>query len=79
MDKIENLLEGAVLPPVKARRAIRLAAGVGQGELAAYLGVSRWSLLRWEKEGRSDPQGDTRRRYAGALDALREAGSRVIG
>lgn len=67
---VEALVEGAMLPPVAARRAIRLAAGVGQEELARALGVSRWSVLRWER-GRVEPRGESRRHYAGALRVMR--------
>ena len=72
--KVEALRQGTTLPPVRARRAIREAAGIGQGELAAVLDVSRFSLWRWET-GKAEPQGDVRRRYAGALRALQGIGS----
>lgn len=72
MVEVAELAQGATLPPVAARRAIRLAAGVGQTELAEALGVSRWSLIRWET-GRTEPMPEARRRYAGALRALQGA------
>ena len=76
MVDVTELAQGATLPPPAARRAIRLAAGVGQTELAAALGVSRWSLIRWET-GKVEPHPDARRRYAGALRSLQGVGSDV--
>lgn len=69
--QIEALMR-ATLPPVRARRAIRLAAGVSQVELAEVLGVSRWSVLRWEA-GTHEPVGDTKRLYAEALRTMARA------
>jgi DNA-binding XRE family transcriptional regulator len=72
MVDVAELTQGATLPPVASRRAIRLAAGVGQTELAEALGVSRWSLIRWET-GQAEPMPDARRKYAGALRVLQGA------
>jgi len=73
MEDVDALVQGTALPRAAARHLIRLSAGVGQAELARVLGVSRWSIRRWEL-GQNEPLGDTRRRYAAALHALRAAG-----
>lgn len=71
LSAIEGLL-GGQLPAVDERRLIRLRVGVGQHELADALGVSRFTLWRWET-GKIEPSGPARRAYAGALRALRGA------
>jgi len=62
------------LPPVKVRRAIRLAAGVSQVRMAAELGVHRLTFIRWEN-GTHEPRPDCRERYARLLDGLRQVSS----
>ncbi len=71
MTDVTALTQGSTLPSVKARRLIREAANVSQIEMAVAVGVSRWSILRWETD-QSEPRGNNRRRYAGVLAALRE-------
>ena len=59
------------LPPVRMRRAIRLAAGVSQVRMAAELGVHRLTFIRWEN-GTQEPRGDSGERYARLLAALQQ-------
>jgi transcriptional regulator with XRE-family HTH domain len=61
------------LPTAKARRAIRLAAGVSQTRMATELGVHRVTLIRWENG--QEPRGCIRERYARLLAQLREVAS----
>jgi DNA-binding transcriptional regulator YiaG len=60
------------LPPPDVRRALRLVAGVTQGELAAALGRTRPTITRWEN-GSREPRGEDRRRYLDAIEELRRA------
>jgi transcriptional regulator with XRE-family HTH domain len=62
------------LPSAKTRRAIRLAAGVSQLRMAAELGVHRTTFIRWEN-GRQDPRGGSRERYAKLLAGLQQVSS----
>jgi DNA-binding transcriptional regulator YiaG len=73
MTLIEEVLAQR-LPPVKVRRAIRLAAGVSQVRLAAELDIHRLTLIRWEN-GTIEPRGDNRARYARLLADLQQATS----
>jgi DNA-binding XRE family transcriptional regulator len=59
------------LPSAKARRAIRVAADVSQGRMAAEVGVHRSTLIRWEN-GECVPRGEARERYAKLLAALQQ-------
>jgi DNA-binding transcriptional regulator YiaG len=71
-EDLKTLTEGAHLPSPAARKAIRLASGVGLGELADWLEIDRHTLWRWET-GRSEPHSPAARRaYSGALRQLRE-------
>lgn len=74
MDTDELLAKGSarrlVLPELPRRRAIRVAAGVTQQELAVSLGVRRASICRYEL-GTREPRGELRVRYSEALEALR--------
>ncbi len=58
---------GLPAPPV--RRLIREQAGLSQLDLAAYLGVSRPSVTRYEN-GRRTPRGALLERYRDLLDRL---------
>ncbi len=58
------------LPPINVRRAIRVAAGVTQGEVGALVGVTKVSICRYEA-GKREPRGERRVRYVEALEALR--------
>jgi len=58
------------LPDPAVRRAIRLAAEAIEQDLADVVGVSRPTISRYET-GQREPRGETRRRYAEALEALR--------
>jgi DNA-binding transcriptional regulator YiaG len=78
----EAILQAAArhvaLPDFRVRRALRVAAGLRQDELAAVLGVTRPSVSRWES-GTREPRGELRRRYADVLkrlDALRSESAR---
>lgn len=57
------------LPAAATCRAIRLAAGLTQAELAEALRVSRSAVSRWES-GRRQPQGQARAEYTSALAVL---------
>jgi DNA-binding XRE family transcriptional regulator len=72
---IDNVLQRAArdrveLPPPPVRRAIRVAAGLPQGAVAEAIEVSRASVTRYEL-GVREPRGDTRRKYAAALERMR--------
>lgn len=54
-------------------REIRTKAGVTQAELATALGVSRKTLIHWER-GERTPRSETRERYYGALRLLQGGG-----
>jgi DNA-binding transcriptional regulator YiaG len=63
------------LPPPRVARAIRMAAGISQGELAAELKVHRVTVARWE-DGARRPRGDLLVAYVALLDQLREVTTR---
>lgn len=73
LSEIERLAERArlrgQLPSPAMCRAIRINAGVTQEELAAAVGVSRQTLIHWERAERR-PRLDARERYARALQLL---------
>jgi DNA-binding XRE family transcriptional regulator len=58
------------LPSPPVRRAIRVAAGLPQEAVARAIEVSRATVTRYEL-GVREPRGDTRRRYAEALQRMR--------
>ena len=58
------------LPPPAARRAIRIASGATQVMIARELGVTRFSVLRYENGSRR-PSRRVAKRYAKVLAALR--------
>ncbi len=61
--------EPAAIPPTPSRRALRLAAGLTQGDVAAAIGVDRATISRWET-GNREPVGRNRRAYADACDEM---------
>lgn len=63
-DQLIALAQGGVdLPSPEQAKAIRIAAGLTQRELAAAIGASVDSLSRWER-GEVRPEGANRTRYA---------------
>jgi transcriptional regulator with XRE-family HTH domain len=58
------------LPEPRVRRAIRLAAGVSQADVAEALGVAQRTVARWEL-GQANPRGASLVSYVELLDALR--------
>jgi predicted transcriptional regulator len=62
--------EPVPLPEPKVRRAIRESRGLRQLDLADVVGVSDVAICRYET-GEREPRGETRRRYAEALEELR--------
>jgi DNA-binding XRE family transcriptional regulator len=69
--KLIDEVRARQLPSVKARRAIRLAAGVSQMRMAAELGVHRLTFIRWEN-GTNEPRGESKERYARLLADLQQ-------
>jgi DNA-binding transcriptional regulator YiaG len=70
---LERLLERArarrSLPAPDVRRHLRVMARLSQSDVAAYLGVERATVSRWET-GSREPRGATLDRYLAVLDAL---------
>lgn len=58
------------LPPPEERRAIRIAAGVSQEDIAKELGLSRAAISRWETDKRT-PQDEHLLGYVKILRTLR--------
>ena len=69
---IHTTLKQRSLPSPAVRRALRVAAGLTQADLAAELGVSRAAVARWES-GTRVPRGDYRITYAALLRELSRA------
>jgi len=69
MTLLEEVRHLQRLPKPAQARAIRQAAGISQGRLAAELGVHRVTLLRWEA-GERMPRGASRLAYADLLRDL---------
>ncbi|MGO9457606.1 MAG: helix-turn-helix domain-containing protein [Acidimicrobiales bacterium] len=59
------------LPAPPLRRAIRMAAGVSQRDIAAEVGRSRPTVSRWEA-GERMPQGEDLDRYIAILRSLQD-------
>lgn len=60
------------LPPPDQRKAIRVAYGVSQGDVASVLGVSRLTVSMWER-GQTEPKTEHAERYAALLDSMSRA------
>ena len=73
-DPFATLIAESRLPAPRTRRALRLAVGIGTGELAAQLGCHRTTISRYERErGARDPRGSIRARYSAFLSAAQVA------
>lgn len=59
------------LPAPEMRRALRIAAGLSQQQVANGLGVSRSAVDHWEK-GRREPRAQHLAEYAYLLQQLQE-------
>lgn len=68
-DLVAEAKRRAPLPPVSARKSIRLEAGLSQSEVAEVCGVDRATISRWES-GERVPHGVPRGRYAQLLRRL---------
>jgi DNA-binding transcriptional regulator YiaG len=66
----EAKVRNASLPAPEVRRAIRVALGLRQRDLAEVLGVDKATCSRWEA-GVRNPRGRVRQDYAALLEALR--------
>ncbi|MFF4393277.1 helix-turn-helix transcriptional regulator [Streptomyces sp. NPDC001552] len=67
--RIDALVEEDTLPTLKARRQLRLAAGLTQAEVAEAIGVKRLAIVRWEA-GAAQPHRGNRLAYAHFLRRL---------
>jgi transcriptional regulator with XRE-family HTH domain len=63
-------VRAAQLPAPAMRRMIRTAAGVTLNEVAAEIGVTPMTVLRWER-GETEPRRDRAIAYRQLLDGLR--------
>ncbi len=72
MSIIDEVRAARALPRREVARAIRIAAGVTQQDLADELGTSRNTISRWET-GERKPSARLRARYATILRQLNEA------
>lgn len=66
---VEEVRMAKSLPSPKMARALREAAGLSQGRIAAALGVSRVAVYRWEG-GLRKPRKKNRAAYAALLAAI---------
>lgn len=69
MRQLEQLVEIREAAATGRARALRLAARLSQGEVAAELGCSRAAVSRWER-GRRLPRGRVAGRYLRLLETL---------
>jgi DNA-binding transcriptional regulator YiaG len=73
MEALDEKLEAArlrrTLPSPEVARLIRRNAGLSRTEVADLLGVSRWSVMRWE-EGLASPTQRVAPAYARLLERL---------
>jgi DNA-binding XRE family transcriptional regulator len=73
MNALDERLEAARLrrglPSPEIARLLRRNAGLSRAEVAELLGVSRWSVMRWE-EGTSSPTPRVAPAYARLLERL---------
>ncbi|MGW4822505.1 helix-turn-helix transcriptional regulator [Streptomyces sp. NPDC004227] len=67
----ERIRIRASLPAPAERRALRVAAGLSQVEMADAVGVTKQAVANWEA-GIRTPRGVSLERYVDALEALRE-------
>ncbi len=58
------------LPPPDQRKAIRMAYGVSQNDVASVLGVSRLTVSMWER-GETDPKPEHARKYSELLEQMK--------
>ena len=65
----EVIADHPSLPSAGIRRALRERHGLSQRRIAEAVGVSREAITKYEA-GDREPRGETRRRYAEALDEL---------
>jgi len=70
---VERVGTSRVLPEPEQRRALRLALGIEQREIAEDLGVSVQTVSAWEN-GKARPTGVRRERYAALLSRMQEIG-----
>jgi DNA-binding XRE family transcriptional regulator len=68
-EKLEAVRLRRSLPSPEVARLIRLSAGLTTVDVAELLGVSRWSVLRWE-EGTVTPAARIAPAYARLLERL---------
>jgi transcriptional regulator with XRE-family HTH domain len=68
-DAIERARRVRRLPSPRARRALRIGAGVSQEDIAADVGTDRASIARYEL-GTRTPRGEVLERYLAVLDRL---------
>lgn len=59
------------LPTPAQRRALRVASGLSQAEMAAAVGVTKQAVANWES-GIRNPRGIHLERYVDALRAVRD-------
>lgn len=69
--RIGELASVARLPQPRVRKALRIAAGLTQADVAGSIGVTRVTVSRWET-GVREPRGALRRSYAEALEVMRD-------
>jgi transcriptional regulator with XRE-family HTH domain len=69
LDLVETAKYRRSLPLPATARAIRVQAGLSQGELGAALRVTRPTISRWES-GLRCPRGNDLKAYAELLGAL---------
>jgi DNA-binding transcriptional regulator YiaG len=60
------------LPPPEVRRALRIACGTTQDEIAQAMGCTRQAVALWE-QGKRQPNGAHLATYVEILQALRAA------
>jgi DNA-binding XRE family transcriptional regulator len=66
LNELANREPPPELPAARERAKLRRAFGVTQAEIAKALGVTRQSVISWER-GSTEPAGKTRQQYAELL------------